>query len=113
MAFSRLSYLSSDDSTEEEELLLLAAVLEEEGNEGGEGRIWVHEINLQRETFGEFHHLVQRDLEVDEDKFRNYFRLSRNEFYELLTLIKDDIEKMHTNWRTPISPKERLAICLR
>ena len=33
---------------------------------------WVHPINQQRETFGEFHHLVP-ELKQDESRFNSYF----------------------------------------
>lgn len=62
--------------------------------------------NLQREIFGEFHHLVQRDLEVDEVKFFKYFPLNKNEIHEVLNIIKDDIQKTYTTWRRVISPND-------
>uniref|UniRef100_A0A8C6LXM2 DDE Tnp4 domain-containing protein n=1 Tax=Nothobranchius furzeri TaxID=105023 RepID=A0A8C6LXM2_NOTFU len=74
-------------------------------------REWVHPILKTRERNGEYHHLM-RDLKDDPDKFRTYFRLSPELFAHLLTLVTPKIEKIHTNMREPISPEERLAICL-
>jgi len=39
--------------------------------------------------------------------------MSQDCFEELHELLLPSIEKITTNWRKPISAKERLAICLR
>lgn len=70
-------------------------------------RFWVHEINLKRETYGEFHHLFP-DLLGEDEKFFKYFRMSTAEFYELIELLP--IRKQDTNFRKAISPEERLAV---
>jgi len=74
----------SDDS--DDEVLLLYAV----GNKSE--RKYVHEVNMKRREFGEFHHLMKQ-LRQDEVQFKEYFRMSSNQFEQLLSLIKDDIEK--------------------
>ena len=94
----------SDDS--DDDVLLLYAV----GNK--RERKWVHELNMKRREFGEFHHLMKQ-LRQDEMKFEEYFRMSSNQFEQLLSLIKDDIEKKEVNYRESISTEERLALCLR
>lgn len=50
-------------------------------------RWWVHPILQNRQELGEFHHLFPELLKYP-DKFRNYFRMTKSEFYELLDLIK-------------------------
>ncbi|RVE44383.1 hypothetical protein evm_010953 [Chilo suppressalis] len=75
-------------------------------------RKWVHEINTRREEHGEYHRLC-RELESHEDRFYTYFRMSRSSFEELYNILKPKIEKLDTNWRRAIGPRERLAICLR
>ncbi|CAL9687450.1 unnamed protein product [Knipowitschia caucasica] len=75
-------------------------------------REWVHPILQTRQIYGEYHHLV-KDLKTDPDQFRAYFRLSPELFSHLLNMVTPKIEKIHTNMREPISPEERLAICLR
>jgi len=75
-------------------------------------RVSVHELLQRRHEFGEFHHLVQ-ELQFHPDKFQQYFRMSQEQFDHILQLIKDDITKQDTNWKKAITPKERLAICLR
>jgi hypothetical protein len=39
--------------------------------------------------------------------------MTTDKFDEVLSMIKDDIRKMDTNYREAISPDERLAIALR
>ena len=100
MLVGRLPWESDD------EVLLLYAV----GNK--RERKWVHEVDMKRREFGEFHHLMKQ-LRQDEVKFKEYFRMSSNQFEQLLSLIKDDIEKKEVNYRESISAEERLALCLR
>ena len=97
-------YLSTIKNTCDDEVLLLYAV----GNK--RERKWVHEVNMKRRDSGEFHHLMKQ-LRQDEVKFKEYFRMSRNQFEQLLSLIKDDIEKKEVNYRESISAEERLALC--
>jgi len=75
-------------------------------------RKWVHEINAERKDFGEFHTLMP-ELRQDEKRFYIYFRMPSECFDEILSLIKEDITKMDTNYREAISAEERLAITLR
>ena len=72
----------------------------------------MHDINVSRDSFGEFHHLFD-DLEKDDVKFRQYFRLNKEKFNEVLGRIEEDIRKNDTNYRKAIPAKERLAVCLR
>ncbi|KAK0138530.1 Protein ALP1-like [Merluccius polli] len=75
-------------------------------------RIWVHEILQGRLQHGEFHRLVQ-ELRLDEGRFQRYFRLDMEQFDSLLSKIGPLITRQHTNYRRPIPPAERVAICLR
>lgn len=101
-------------SDSDEEVLFLATVAEAEEEEKAKRKrkTWVHEINTNRLTFGEHHHLFP-DLLRDRKKFLKYFRMSQDKFYELLELIKPDIEKKDTTFRQAIPSEERLATCLR
>jgi hypothetical protein len=58
-------------------------------------RKWVHEINLERKDFAEFHTLMP-ELRQDEKRFYIYFRMPSECFDEILILIKEDITKMDT-----------------
>jgi len=96
----------TSSSSDEELLILLALKIKKKK------RKWVHEINVKREEFGEFHHLC-KELSTYEDRFVNYFRMTREQFEEIHELVSPRISKLTTNWRKPIGTKERLAICLR
>jgi len=93
----------SDDS-DDEVFLLYAVGSKREGK-------WVHELNVKSREFGEFHHLMKQ-LRQDEVKFKEYFRMSSNQFEQLLSLIKGDDEKKEVNYRESVSAEERLALCL-
>ena len=94
MLAGRLPWESDD------EVLLLHTV----GNK--RERKWVHEVDMKRSESGEFHHLMKQLRQHE------YFRMSSNQFEQLLSLIKDDIEKKEVNYRGSISAEERLALCL-
>ena len=64
----------------------------------------------RRNDCGEFHTLFD---DLTADQFKNYFRMSRDQFNELLDIIHNDITACDTNYRKAIGPKEKLAICLR
>jgi hypothetical protein len=49
----------------------------------------------------------------DKEKFFQYFRLSQYEFNELLEKIEVVITKDYTVFNEAITPKEKLAVCLR
>ena len=49
-------------------------------------RIWIHPINLNRKKYGHFYALLP-ELEKDEKKFFNYFRMDKATFNHLLNLI--------------------------
>ena len=55
-------------------------------------RVAVHEILQRMPIYGEYHHLVQ-ELYFHPDKFRRYFRMTKEQFDRLLGLIEDDIQK--------------------
>lgn len=94
----------SSNSSSDDDLVLLYSLTTRDK--------WVHPINRKRKSYGEYHHLM-RDLEADDEKFRNYFRLNQDQFNEILSFIDGDIKKSDTNFRKAITSRERLAICLR
>lgn len=74
---------------------------------------WVRPILLRREQCGEFHTLVQEMRESDPQAHQRYFRMSVEEFDEILGKVAPQIAKACTHLRDPIEPAERLAITLR
>ena len=75
-------------------------------------RVSVHEILQRRGEYGEYYHLIQ-ELHFHPAKFHQYFRMNEEQFDDILGLIHEDICKQDTNWKKAITPRERLAICLR
>ena len=74
--------------------------------------IWMHPLTTQRISVGQYY-TIMYELRQDTEKFFNYFRMSQNTFDELLSVIKNYIQKEDTRMRDSISPEERLAITLR
>ena len=74
-------------------------------------RFWSHPILNKRKEYGAFYHLV-RELELDKEKYIEYFRMSPQQLDILLSYVGPLITKQRTV-REPIDAKQRLAICLR
>ena len=72
-----------------------------------------HPINVDREIFGEFHHLYTQ-LKQHPPKFKEYMRMTVETFDYVLSHISDRSEKDWRNCHTrPIVPEERLMITIR
>ncbi|KAG8227282.1 hypothetical protein J437_LFUL014536 [Ladona fulva] len=58
--------------------------------------------------------MVQEELAVEDRlAFKNFLRMTEEQFGEILDLVRDDIRKEDTVMRTLISPEKRLALTLR
>lgn len=75
-------------------------------------RMWVHDAWKARCVEGEFCSLLPY-LKCDETKFYEYFRMSMYTFNQLELKLQDKLKKVDTHWRPSITPRERLAVCLR
>ncbi len=73
---------------------------------------WVHLILRRRPEHGEFYHLIQ-ELRLYHGRFRQYFRLTVEQFEALLGMLVPYIHRQYTNYHQPVSPEQRLAMCLR
>jgi len=73
-------------------------------------RWWERAIITRRKTYGTYHHLV-KELELLDEEFKAYFRLNKEQFGYVLSLIEEHLYKKAT--RDTIGAKQRLAICLR
>ena len=93
-------------------LALLEGEMELQEHQEKRRGIWVHETLQNRKEQGDYWGLVQ-ELRFDDERFRMYFRVTREQFDELLTIVGPTISKETTNYREPIAPAERLSICLR
>ncbi|KAL2086466.1 hypothetical protein ACEWY4_017525 [Coilia grayii] len=92
---------------------LVLALLYWRRRQGRTRRMWVNKYVKLRESLGEFHRLVGELRLNDGEDFREYFRLSRCQFDDLLHRIGPRLTKTNTRFRKCIGPAERLAICLR
>jgi hypothetical protein len=75
-------------------------------------KMWVHPINNARLGKGAFH-VLSEEIKSDPNKFFIYYRMSATSFEALLNSIESSIEKIDTNMRESISPRERLSLTLR
>lgn len=72
------------------------------------------EIYKNRMSEGAYHILVERHLKENDSEFRKYFRLTPNEFNDVLTMIRIDIEPQPCRFvKKPISAAHKLCISLR
>ncbi|KAL2089296.1 hypothetical protein ACEWY4_013984 [Coilia grayii] len=93
-------------------LALALIEFDRESNRQENRYIWVHNILKERKRHGEYHHLVQ-ELRLNDGRFKAYFRMSRQDFDNLLSIVGPTITKQDTNYRDSIGPAERLSICIR
>ncbi|XP_069688218.1 uncharacterized protein [Periplaneta americana] len=103
-------------------LLLQILLLEEENDDDywikrtyyRKKRLQTNAIFKNRYTEDCFNSLIFKHLESDPNKFKEYFRLSSEQFHFVLSLIENDIVKLPTKFvEKPISPAKRLAVTLR
>jgi len=74
----------------------------------------VDELFLNRKSEGYFEILINRHLQRNETKFREFFRVNKNQFDFLLSLIEVQLTKMPSNRvKEPITAAEKLALTLR
>lgn len=72
---------------------------------------WVHPFIRENQSRSAF--ALARELEKDEEKFKGFYRMSRELFKELVGKLSPVIRKKDTNRRRCISVEERLLITLR
>lgn len=98
-------------------LVVIAMAEYEESAGGRENRkrrkIWTRPWLARRVEGSQYNNLVQELALEDQDRYRNWMRLDRNQFLEVLELIKPAIAKQDTNMRAAVPPQDRLAITLR
>ncbi|XP_046688147.1 uncharacterized protein LOC124373872 [Homalodisca vitripennis] len=75
-------------------------------------RKWVDNAWKRRTIEGEFYTLMPHLID-NETKFYEYFRMSLITFHKLLSKVEAHLHKEDTFWRQAITPKHRLAVCLR
>ena len=73
---------------------------------------WIRTILQKREDEGAYKLLIPK-LIANDNQFKNYFRMTKDSFALLLSMIEPDISKHNTKYRRSISGSERLAVTLR
>jgi len=82
-------------------------------NKRNKRRWWVKSWIMRRNTLGASNTLLVEWTSEDRDMYKNYLRMSREQFFELLSKVKPYIEKQDTNMRQCISARVKLQITLR
>ena len=75
--------------------------------------MWVRPWLLQREERGAYHKIMAELYATDIPGFTNYMRMNP-EFFEMIkTRLEPRLARQATNYRTPISVGEKLALTIR
>lgn len=101
----RLICLLLEEEEEDDDFVLLST-LDDRGD--------ISSLFKKRRTEGTFKVLIKNHLKDNEQEFKEYFRLSNMQFYEVLNSIAPLIEKQPNSFvQQPISAYEKLALTLR
>lgn len=76
-------------------------------------RLWARPWLRRRNTESVYHRLVRELSLEDPETLRNFIRLNRDQYHELLRRVTPLIEKQDTNMRKSVSAGERLTLTLR
>lgn len=99
---------------DELDLAILVYLEDEESSEDENHRLEESALFKNRVTEGAFQILVCRHLHFNDEKFRQYFRLTPELFDYVLNHIKDDLTcKPYNRHKKPICPEEKLCILVR
>jgi hypothetical protein len=71
----------------------------EKRNKRKKRRWWVKPWIMRRNTLGASNTLLVEWISEDRDMYKNHLRMSREQFFELLSKVKPYIEKQDTNMR--------------
>lgn len=100
----KLVTLLLEEEEEDDELIIRTLSIRRQTN-----NIFKH-----RESEGAFGNLINTYLKCDDEKFTEYFRLSKKQFATVLTLVEPVLAVKSTNrYPRPISPSHKLAVTLR
>lgn len=102
-----LAFLLLQDEILQEEIAIVTAIHSNTRNSASQ-------LFQSRNSEGAFKLLIHRHLVDDEVKFKQYFRVTRQQFSFLLDLVEKDLNVEPCNRvRHPISPPEKLGLTLR
>ena len=74
--------------------------------------VWIHPLNVDQRSKGEFYNLYL-DQQHFPDKFFENYRMTPQQFDELLYKIAPLIKKSNTNFRKAITPEEKFSLTFR
>ena len=74
--------------------------------------VWIHPLNLDRQSKGEFYNLYLDQWHFP-DRFFEHYRMTPQQFDEILHKIAPLIKKNDTNFCKAITPEEKLSLTLR
>jgi hypothetical protein len=102
-------------SSEDEEILLLLLLLRRRRRclRAANRKTWVKQWILRRQAQGACANIVCELNCEDPEKFRQYHRLDKCLFEEVLALVSPVIAKKDTHLRCSLKPIERLSVTLR
>lgn len=96
------------------DLAIIIYLEDELSSEEENSRMKEDDLFKARGTEGSFEILVSRHLKSNEEKFREYFRLTPLLFDYVLNHIRDDLSyKPYNRHKKPISPEQKLCILVR
>lgn len=107
---------------DEEDLLMLGAgyiYLQQQQKSNNKRRFWVRPTLQKRNEHGVdklLMNLQDDDVGLNGElrsSFKNFLRMSSQDFENLICLVGPAVKKKNTNWRCPISVTERLSLTLR
>ncbi|XP_046850278.1 uncharacterized protein LOC124443792 [Xenia sp. Carnegie-2017] len=106
---------NNDSSSEDEKVLLLILLLRKRRRRlrAVHRKLWTKRWIQRRQSQGVFNNLVRELNAEDPEKFRQFHRLDRDCFDNILQLVLPYITKMDTHLRPAVKPCERLSVTLR
>ena len=91
----------------------VAAALEDSPPPRKKRRVWVWPYLQRKAQYGHYDTLMDELYDDNPELYRNYIRMDRQQFMDIVELISPIIERKNTRWRPAIDPRARLAITLR
>ena len=91
----------------------VAVALEDSPPPRKKRRVWVWPYLQRKAQYGHYDTLMDELYDDNPELYRNYIRMDRQQFMDIVELISPIIERKNTRWRPAIDPRARLAITLR
>ena len=101
-----------DDLSDDEDILLFLLLIRRRRRRlrAANRQLWTKRWILRRQRQGVYDNLIQELNGEDPEKFRQYHRLDRQSFEDILRMVSPYISKQDTRMRSAIKPCERLAV---